>query len=95
MKLLRSIKRNIPNTITCMNLLSGCIATIFAFQYNKEFGTLQGYQISFMFMAAAVVFDFCDGLSARLLRAYSDLGKELWKIFYGQKEDSGKGSVMG
>lgn len=77
MNILRSIKRNIPNTITCMNLLSGCIATIFAFQYNKEFGTLQGYQISFIFMAAAVVFDFCDGLSARLLRAYSALGKEL------------------
>lgn len=77
MNILRSIKRNIPNTITCMNLLSGCIATIFAFQYNKEFGTLQGYQIAFIFMAAAVIFDFCDGLSARLLRAYSAMGKEL------------------
>ena len=29
------IKKHIPNTITCCNLISGCIATVFAF--NGQF----------------------------------------------------------
>lgn len=32
---------------------------------------------AFIFIGAASVFDFCDGFSARLLHAYSPLGKEL------------------
>lgn len=38
---------------------------------------LSGYQWAFIFIAAASVFDFCDGASARLLHAYSSMGKEL------------------
>ncbi len=75
--MLDRIKANIPNTITCLNLLSGVMACIFAFHYNEIFGTLLGYQWAFVCIGAAALFDFCDGAAARLLHAYSDLGKEL------------------
>lgn len=41
------------------------------------FGSLHGYELVFLFIAAAAVFDFCDGAAARLLRSYSSIGKEL------------------
>ena len=64
-----SIKKIIPNTITSLNLLSGVLGVIF---------TLKGHiDIAFPLMLAAAVFDFCDGLAARALDAYSDMGKEL------------------
>lgn len=63
------IVKHIPNTITCMNLLSGAVSIIFAFRGE--------FQMAFLFMIAASVFDFCDGFAARLLHAYSDIGKEL------------------
>lgn len=75
--MLDRIKANIPNTITCLNLLSGVMACIFAFHYSETFGTLPGYQWAFVCIGAAALFDFCDGAAARLLHAYSDLGKEL------------------
>ncbi len=77
MKIMRFIKRNIPNSITCLNLLSGCLACVFSFNYDADFGALKGYEMSFLFIGLATLFDFCDGLSARLLHAYSALGKEL------------------
>ena len=77
MKALQSIKNNIPNTITCLNLLSGCIACIYAFNSMTQYGDLMGYQIAFIFIALAAVFDFCDGLVARLLNSVSSIGKEL------------------
>ena len=77
MKALQSIKNNIPNTITCLNLLSGCIACIYAFNSMTQYGDLRGYQIAFIFIALAAVFDFCDGLVARLLNSVSSIGKEL------------------
>lgn len=77
MKLLQTIKNNIPNTITCMNLLSGCMAVMFAFNSEKLFGSLHGYEMVYICIGAAALFDFCDGMMARLLHAYSALGKEL------------------
>lgn len=64
-----SIKKHIPNSITAMNLLSGVIAVTFTFEGRLD--------IAFYLMLLAAVFDFCDGLCARLLHAYSDIGKEL------------------
>lgn len=64
-----NIIRHIPNTITSLNLLSGCFAVILSFSGNFK-GAL------FMIIASAV-FDFCDGFAARLLKAYSPMGKEL------------------
>lgn len=63
------IIKNIPNLITCLNLVSGCVAIVMAFGGNM-FGAM-------LWIIIASVFDFCDGLVARLLNAYSALGKEL------------------
>ncbi|MDR1698827.1 MAG: CDP-diacylglycerol--serine O-phosphatidyltransferase, partial [Prevotellaceae bacterium] len=66
---MRTIIKQIPNTITCLNLLAGCMACVVAFY--GEYG-LAAYVI-----ALAAVFDFADGFAARFLNAYSPLGKEL------------------
>ena len=52
-----------------MNLLSGCFATIFALNGN--------FKTAFLCIIAGAVCDFCDGLAARALKAYSPMGKEL------------------
>jgi CDP-diacylglycerol--serine O-phosphatidyltransferase len=72
----KKIKGEIPNTITCLNMLCGCLAVIFAFSTETTYG-LEGYQWASIFIALAAVFDFCDGATARLIHAYSPLGKEL------------------
>lgn len=63
------IIKHIPNTITSMNLLCGVLGVIFTFQ-----GALD---LAFYLMILASVFDFLDGFSARMLKAYSPVGKEL------------------
>ena len=63
------IKKHIPNTITCCNLISGCIATVFAF--NGQFA------LALLWIVAGAVFDFFDGMTARLLHVSSPIGKEL------------------
>ena len=64
-----SFTKHIPNTITSMNLLCGAMGVIWALQGRMT--------LAFVFMLLAAVFDFCDGLAARLLKAYSPIGKEL------------------
>ena len=64
-----SIKKHIPNTITCCNLISGCIATYWAF--------CGVWDIALLFIVIGAVFDFFDGMSARLLGVSSPIGKEL------------------
>ncbi|MDE6266470.1 MAG: CDP-alcohol phosphatidyltransferase family protein [Muribaculaceae bacterium] len=74
----KTIKNSIPNTITSMNLLSGVVAIIFAFHFSEDICCgMKGYQWAFLCIGASALFDFCDGASARLLHAYSSLGKEL------------------
>jgi len=63
------MKRHIPNTITCCNLVSGCIATYYAF--------LGDFDLALLFIVIGAVFDFFDGMSARLLGVSSPIGKEL------------------
>lgn len=66
---MRAIIRQIPNFITILNLTSGVLATIFA---------IDGHLIwAGIFICAASLFDFFDGFAARLLKAYSEVGKEL------------------
>ena len=78
MKLLQAIRNNIPNAITCLNLLCGALAIVVAFKpFDTVLWGLQGYQLAFVLIALAAVADFCDGLMARLLHAVSPLGKEL------------------
>lgn len=63
------LMKHIPNLITSLNLVSGFIAIIFA---------SRGDIVSASWLIlAAMVFDYLDGFSARLLNAYSDMGKEL------------------
>lgn len=64
-----NIKKHIPNFITLLNLSCGCIAAVMAFNGL--------YAQAFLFMLAAIVFDVLDGFAARLLKSYSDMGKEL------------------
>ncbi len=63
------VTKHIPNTLTCCNLLSGCMAVIAAFNCEPWHALL--------WIVSGALFDFCDGLSARLLKAYSPIGKEL------------------
>lgn len=63
------IAKHIPNSITSLNLISGLLAVILAFEGRFLYAALA--------IVAASVFDFLDGLSARLLHAYSDIGKQL------------------
>ena len=63
------MKKHIPNTITCCNLISGCIATYWA---------LCGvWDTALLFIVIGAIFDFFDGMSARLLGVSSPIGKEL------------------
>ena len=78
MKLLSAIKNNIPNAITCCNLLFGAIAVIVSFKpFETSLWGLQGYELAFVLIALAALADFLDGLVARLIHAVSPLGKEL------------------
>ena len=51
------IKNNIPNTVTCLNLFSGCIACVMAFEAR--------YDLALLFIILSAVFDFFDGMLAR------------------------------
>ena len=63
------IKNSIPNTVTCLNLFSGCIACVMAFEAK--------YELALLFIALSSIFDFFDGLLARMLNAHSIIGKDL------------------
>ena len=63
------MKKHIPNFITCLNLFAGSMAVYYAFQAN--------YAAVLLLVIVAAVFDFFDGFAARLLKAYSPMGKEL------------------
>ncbi|MBO5584652.1 MAG: CDP-diacylglycerol--serine O-phosphatidyltransferase [Prevotella sp.] len=63
------MKKHIPNSITCCNLVSGSIATFYAFAGNAE--------MALIWIVVGAVFDFFDGMTARLLGVSSPIGKEL------------------
>ncbi len=63
------MKKHLPNSITCCNLISGCTATYFAFMGD--------YQMALLFIVIGAIFDFFDGMVARLLHVSSPIGKEL------------------
>lgn len=66
---MKSIIKQLPNFVTSLNLLSGLLATFFA---------IDGHLIwAGIFICAASLFDFLDGLVARALKAYSETGKQL------------------
>ena len=63
------MKKHIPNTLTCCNLICGCMATGCAF-YGQ-------YQYAVLMIVIGAVFDFFDGMVARALGVSSPIGKEL------------------
>ncbi|WP_455587308.1 CDP-diacylglycerol--serine O-phosphatidyltransferase [Bacteroides sp.] len=63
------LTKYIPNTVTCLNLFSGCIACVMAFEAR--------YELALTFIILSAVFDFFDGMLARLLDAHSPIGKDL------------------
>ena len=63
------MRKQIPNIITSLKLICGCVAIIFA---------VSGALMSATFFAFAGIFlDFFDGLVARLLHAQSQVGRQL------------------
>ena len=64
-----AIKRHIPNTITCCNLFSGCIACVMALHGD--------FLAAMCFIVIGAVFDFFDGMVARLLKVSSPLGVQM------------------
>ncbi len=63
------IKRHIPNFITLLNLLAGSIAVIFAVQNHLIAAAI--------FVGIGIIFDFFDGMIARILDVRSELGLQL------------------
>ena len=64
-----NIKKHIPNLITLLNLLSGCIALVFAIDLN--------FEMAFFFVSLGIFLDFFDGFFARLFKVSSPLGLQL------------------
>lgn len=64
-----SIKQHIPNSLTCGNLISGCLSVLFIACNMPVKATIM------IFVAG--LFDFFDGFTARLLKAHSPIGADL------------------
>jgi CDP-diacylglycerol--serine O-phosphatidyltransferase len=64
-----NLKKHIPNLITLLNLLCGCIALVFAGEAN--------FEMAFFFVCLGIFFDFIDGFFARLFHVSSQLGLQL------------------
>lgn len=64
-----SIKKHIPNAITCCNLFSGCVACVMAFRGD--------FHLAMTFIVVGAVFDFFDGMVARLLGVSSPMGVQI------------------
>lgn len=65
----KGIVGSIPNTITCLNLLSGCVAAVAAFRMQ--------FDLALLMVILSSVFDFFDGMAARALKAFSVIGKDI------------------
>lgn len=64
-----AIKKHIPNAITLLNLLSGLVALVYAFDDNL--------QMAFFWVCLGIFLDFWDGFAARILKVASPLGVQL------------------
>ena len=67
-----SIKKHIPNTLTCCNLLCGATAILLA--------TEQLFVYAFVCILLGAVFDLFDGMVARLLHVSGPLGLQLGSL---------------
>lgn len=65
-----NIKKHIPNMLTVGNLLSGALAIVFTLHTGRP-------EVAMWLIVLAAVFDFFDGMVARLLGVSSPIGKDL------------------
>ncbi|MDM1085066.1 CDP-alcohol phosphatidyltransferase family protein [Myroides odoratimimus] len=63
------MKKHIPNAITLLNLLSGLIALVYAFDDNIH--------MAFLWICIGIFFDYWDGFVARILNVKSEMGLQL------------------
>jgi CDP-diacylglycerol--serine O-phosphatidyltransferase len=66
---MKNILKHLPNTLTCANLVFGAYAIILSFSGN--------YPHAMIAVSVAALFDFADGMAARMLKAFSPTGKDL------------------
>lgn len=64
-----NLKKQVPNIITLLNLLCGCIAVVFVAELN--------FEMAFFFVSLGIFLDFFDGFFARLFKVSSPLGLQL------------------
>ncbi len=63
------MKKQIPNIITSMNLITGCISIVFA---------LRGFlEVASLLILVSALFDFFDGFAARMLKVTSPIGIDM------------------
>lgn len=74
---MKSMTKQIPNCITCLNILAGTFAILASLHGEATFWSLPALTWSWLLIGIAAIADFLDGLAARSLGAYSALGKEL------------------
>ena len=77
MSILRTIRHNIPNGITCLNVLCGTIAILISAHPHLSYMGLRSWQWSSLFIILAAVADFFDGFAARLLHEHHPIGADL------------------
>jgi CDP-diacylglycerol--serine O-phosphatidyltransferase len=65
-----NIRKGIPHLFTSLGLIAGCISIVFSVSHKDL--NMAGY-----FILAAAVFDFIDGMAARVLKSISSFGKQL------------------
>jgi len=63
------MRRHIPNLLTLLNLACGTVAIVLALEGQWRWAVY--------LILAASIFDFLDGFAARMLKAYSEIGKQL------------------
>jgi CDP-diacylglycerol--serine O-phosphatidyltransferase len=70
------MKKYIPNALTTLNLVCGLISITLILQFHIDKPNYYLVWAAF-FIFIAAVFDYLDGTAAKLLKAYSELGKQL------------------
>lgn len=77
MSILKKIKSNIPNGITCLNVLCGTIAILISAHPHLSYMGMMSWRWAVLFIVFAAVADFFDGFAARMLHESSMIGADL------------------
>lgn len=77
MNILKKIRSNIPNALTCLNVLCGTIAILISAHSHTSFWGMQSWQWGSLFIVLAAVADFFDGFAARMLHESHPIGADL------------------